>query len=173
MSTYKRRDRKFEEHIAQLVDAKIPVKYHCVCRNYQGECEDECAEFNAKRDPTHLPSKYSWVSLKDWLRVLLCSLLWRLGPIPGTATYIALPLLIILLICSLRALVGGALQFDMGICAKFMGLALLLTLNLRRVGIGRVVETLFVLANVVNIAFGIAILIGTDWVTDFLPKFYW
>ena len=61
----------------------------------------------------------------------------------------------------------------MGICAKFMGLALLLTLNLRRVGIGRVVETLFVLANVVNIAFGIAILIGTDWVTDFLPKFYW
>ena len=69
MSTYKRRDRKFEEHIAQLVDAKIPVKYHCVCRNYQGECEDECAEFNAKRDPTHLPSKYSWVSLKDWLRV--------------------------------------------------------------------------------------------------------
>ena len=45
MSTYKRRDRKFEEHIAQLVDAKIPVKYHCVCRNYQGECEDECAEF--------------------------------------------------------------------------------------------------------------------------------
>lgn len=104
---------------------------------------------------------------------LLCSLLWRLGPIPGTATYIALPLLIILLICSLRALVGGALQFDMGICAKFMGLALLLTLNLRRVGIGRVVETLFVLANVVNIAFGIAILIGTDWVTDFLPKFYW
>jgi hypothetical protein len=104
---------------------------------------------------------------------LLGLLIWRVGPRPGAGTFIALPLFIILVVCTIRALLGIAPQVDLGICVKFAGLALLLTLNLRRISVGRLVETAFTVANVLNLAFGVAILIGSEWVAEFLPRFYW
>ena len=107
-----------------------------------------------------------------FLMVLLCTIAWRFGPRPGAVVHVAIPLLIVLSLCTLRSLFGVVTQFDIG-SAKFVGLALLLSLNLRRVYIGRWVEGLFTAANLVNITCGVAILIGSDWIVEFLPRFYW
>ena len=104
---------------------------------------------------------------------LLGCLLWRIGPRRGATPYIALPLVIVLSACTIRALCGISPQIDPGICVKFAALALLLTLNLRQVRCGRLLEMVFAAANLLNLACGAAILAGNDWVAEFLPRFYW
>ena len=66
----------------------------------------------------------------------------------------------------------GASHFGYGIFAQFSLLALLLALDLGKVSPGRFVDAIFIAGNIINIAFGIAIIAGNEWVGQFLVSFY-
>jgi hypothetical protein len=104
---------------------------------------------------------------------LVVFLIWRLSPRRGAGTYVVLPLLIVLSVCTIRALCGIAPQFDPGIAVKFGALALILTLNLQQLHFGRAVEAVFAAANSINLACGAAILVGSQWMAEFLSRYYW
>jgi hypothetical protein len=100
-------------------------------------------------------------------------LAWNFGTRSGAAVSVSLPIVIVLLGCTFAVLFNGPFQFDWGMFTKFIALALLLALDLRKVNPGPWVKGAFVLANSINIAFGFAILIGSEWVSGFLSRYYW
>ena len=100
-------------------------------------------------------------------------LTWNFGTRFGAAVSISLPMIIVLLGCTFSLLFNGPFQFDWGMFTKFSALALLLALDLRKFNAGTWVKAAFVLANSINIAFGFAILIGSEWVSGFLSRYYW
>src|SRR6266478_6088951 len=104
---------------------------------------------------------------------LLTYLAWRHGIRREVAAFISLPIMIVLVGCTLGALIHGPVQFDWGLFTKFSALALVLALDLRGFRPGPLVDGVFVLANLLNIACGVAILVGSQWITEFLPKYYW
>src|SRR5258708_6895905 len=81
-------------------------------------------------------------------------LTWNFGTRFGAAISVSLPIIIVLLGCTLSVLFNGPFQFDWGMFTKFNALALLLALDLRKVNPGPWVKGAFVLANSINIAFG-------------------
>jgi hypothetical protein len=107
------------------------------------------------------------------LLLLLGYLAWKKGVHGSVAAFISMPILIVLVGCSVAALIRGPVDLDPGLLVRFSALALVLSLNLQRLRPGPLVNGAFVLANLVNIACGIAVLVGLEPVTSFIPKYYW
>lgn len=106
------------------------------------------------------------------LAVALCLFLylaWKDGTRPRAVTFLSLPIMIILIACTFSA---QPFRFGWALFALYSLLALLLALDLKRVYPGRFVNAAFVAANLLNIASGIAILIGNEWMGHFLSAFY-
>src|SRR6267143_1458401 len=106
------------------------------------------------------------------LAVALCLLSYlalKDGTRPRAVSFISLPIMIILIACTLSV---KPFRFGWAVFALYSLLALMLTLDLRRVYPSSFVHAAFVAANVLNIASGIAILIGSEWMGQFLSAFY-
>jgi hypothetical protein len=103
------------------------------------------------------------------LLVLFSYLVWKHGTRRGAVTFIALPIITLMTACTLSL---GPFRVGWGVVALFSLLAFLFVLDLRTVRAGRLVYAAFVLANILNIACGIAILVGNEWIGQFLPSFY-
>jgi hypothetical protein len=103
---------------------------------------------------------------------LLSCLVYVRGTRPGAVRFLALPLMIVMISCTLLALVTGTPWFDSGSLARFCSLAVLLSLNLKDVRVGRVVESAFTIANLINLVTGAAILVGSDWISRILSAYY-
>src|SRR5258708_17731102 len=104
---------------------------------------------------------------------LLLQLASQHGTRHGAMTFVALPILIILTGCTLSALSSGTSQFDWGIFVKFCSLSILLSLNLRRVSANRSLDVALLVVNTANVICVVAILVGSQWISGFLPKYYW
>jgi hypothetical protein len=100
---------------------------------------------------------------------LLVYLAWRHGTRPGAIAFIALPIMVVMTACTLSF---SAFRFGWGLFAGFGLLALFLALDLRSVRTGPFVRVAFVIANLLNIACGIAIIVGNEWVSQFLSAYY-
>lgn len=87
--------------------------------------------------------------------------------------FVSIPMMVILAIFTLRSLVSGPIDVDLGLLLKFSALSLVFGLDLRGFQPGRLVKTAFAIVNSINIVAGAVILIGSEWMSDFLPKFYW
>ena len=94
------------------------------------------------------------------------------GTRPGAVTFIALPLVILLLVSTLSAFLSGTPQFDWGSLARLCLLAMLLSLNLREVSADRYAEMVLLLVNVFIVISGAAILVGSEWIGQFLSSNY-
>jgi hypothetical protein len=106
------------------------------------------------------------------LLILLSYLAWKHGTRPGAVVTFTLPIMIVLAACTLVGLLSGPFRFGWGVFALFGLLAMLLALDLRTVSSGRFVHAVFVVTNVLNLCCGIAILVGNEWIGQFLPSFY-
>src|SRR6266566_7072567 len=106
------------------------------------------------------------------LFILFSYLAWKHGTRPGAVVFFTLPIMIILAACTLTGLLSGPFRFGWGVFALFGLLAMLLALDLRTVSSGRFVYAVFIAANVLNLCCGIAILVGNEWIGQFLPSFY-
>jgi hypothetical protein len=104
---------------------------------------------------------------------LLAYLAWKDGIRLEVLTSVSLPIILVLVGCTLFALLSRPVQFDPGLFIKFSALALVFALDLRRCRFGAVVSRVFVVANVLNILGGLAILAGSEWISEFLPRYYW
>ncbi len=125
--------------------------------------------------PTSTNGEHSELCILTAFAILLGLLLYlayRNGTRRG-AGFVALSILIILTACTLEAVLFGSSQFDWGVFAKFCSLAILLSLNLRGISADRSIDFAFLVANIVNSISGAAILGGADWISGFLPKYYW
>jgi hypothetical protein len=107
------------------------------------------------------------------LFILLAYLAYKQGIRRKFTAFVSLPIMIILAVCTLSALINRPIDIDLGLFLKFSALALVLSLDLRSFRPSRLVTGSFVLVNLLNIAGGIAILVGSQWISDFLPKYYW
>ncbi len=128
----------------------------------------------------YLPSSTDGEHSRFWVFILFAALIsllgylaWNLGVFRGTVTRISLPILIVLLVCTFVAFIQGPSQFDFGMFVKFSALAMVLCLDLRGLRPGRLVYRAFVLVNCISIALGTGILVGSDWATEFVTKYYW
>jgi hypothetical protein len=101
--------------------------------------------------------------------ILFLWLAWKHGTRPGAVTFVSLPIVIFMAVCTLS---NWPFRLQWGIFAAFSLVAMLLALDLRRVRPGRFAYACFVLANVLNIACGIAILAGNEWIGHLLSNFY-
>jgi hypothetical protein len=101
--------------------------------------------------------------------ILLLWLAWKHGTRPGAVAFISLPIVIVMTACTFSI---GGFRIGWGDFAEFGLLALVLALDLRGVRPGRFAQAAFVIANVLNIACGIAIIVGNEWIAQFLPAFY-
>lgn len=100
---------------------------------------------------------------------LLVYLAWRHGTRPGAIAFIALPIMVVMTACTFSI---GGFRIGWGVFGEFSLLALVLALDLRSVRPGRFAQAAFVIANLLNIACGIAIIVGNEWIAQFLPSFY-
>jgi len=108
------------------------------------------------------------------LFALLACLVWKFGLRERVAAFISLPMLIILGTCTLLVMFSRPpIDVDLGLFLKFAALGLVFALDLRRFRPGPLVEYSFVLINVLNLTAGFAILIGSEWIAEFLPTYYW
>jgi len=128
----------------------------------------------------YLPSSTDGEHSRFWVFMLFAALIsllgylaWNLGVLSKAVTRITLPILIVLLVCTFVAFIQGPSQFDFGMFVKFSALAMVLCLDLRRLRPGRLVYRAFVLVNCISIALGTGILVGSDWATEFVTKYYW
>ena len=128
----------------------------------------------------YLPSSTDGEHSRFWVFTLFAILLglvgylgWNVGVLPKAVAGVTLPILIVLVGCTLMAMVRGTSEFDFGMFVKFVALAVVLSLDLRRLQPGRLVYRTFVAANCVNMALGMGVLIGSDWATEFVTKYYW
>src|SRR6266404_8579143 len=113
-------------------------------------------------------------TLLFWLNIMLpLSLLlylgWRHGTRPGAVAFISLPIVMVMIACTFS---NWPFRLHWGGFAAFNLAALLLALDLREVRSGRFAYTSFVVANTLNIACGIAILAGNEWVGGLLSNSY-
>ena len=104
---------------------------------------------------------------------LLVYLAWRFGIRCEIAAFISLPIMMLPVSWTLWGLARGPVDVDLGLFLKFSALALILALDLQAFRPGGLLSSAFVLVNIINIAWGAVILIGSEWMTDFLPKYYW
>lgn len=112
------------------------------------------------------------ITFAVWL-VLLVSLVCKRSVNLAVAGFISIPIMMLLSAFTLWGLLRHPVKIDSGLFVKFGAIALLYTVDLRGLWLGRIADRAFVLVNVLNIAMGILILAGNDWVTDFLPRYYW
>jgi hypothetical protein len=103
------------------------------------------------------------------LLAVLLYLAWRHGTRPGAVALISLPIMVVMSACTLSI---RAFRIGWGVFAAFTLLALVLALDLRSVRPGRFARAAFVIANLLNIACGIAIIVGNEWTDQFLAAFY-
>jgi len=113
-------------------------------------------------------------TLLFWLNILLplgllLYLAWRHGTRPGAGTFVSLPIIIVITICTLS---HSFFRINWGVFAAFNLIALLFALDLRQVRSGRFVYACFLTANLINIACGVAILAGNEWVGELLSNSY-
>src|SRR5467141_1476569 len=101
--------------------------------------------------------------------ILLLWLAWKHGTRPGAVTFVSLPIVIFMAVCTLT---NWPFRFQWGVFAAFNLIALLFALDLRQVRSGRLSYAGFVVANLLNIACGIAILAGNEWVGRLLSNSY-
>jgi len=111
---------------------------------------------------------FFWLS-RTLSLIFLLYLAWKHGTRPGAVTFVSLPIVIVLAVCTF---ISWPFRFQGGFFAGFNLLALLLALDLREVRSGRFTYACFVLANVLNIACGIAILAGNEWIGQVLSNSY-
>jgi hypothetical protein len=115
-----------------------------------------------------------WNGSLFWLNrvlslALLLYLFWRHGTRPRAVWLVSLPILIVMSICTLSQ---SLFQFSWGVFVTFNLAALLLALDLRNLRTGRFVYVCFIIANTLNIACGLAILAGNEWVDQLLINSY-
>ena len=126
--------------------------------------------------PTSMNGEHSVLSVLiafALLFLLLACLAWKHGIRREVATWVSLPIMIVLVSCTLFRMVNRPAEFDPGLFIKFSALALVFALDLRRLHFGGVVNRVFQAANFVNILVGLAILFGSEWITEILTKYYW
>lgn len=107
------------------------------------------------------------------LLVLLAYLACKLGIRTRVMLSVSIPVVAVLLVSTFYRVINAPVDFDAGLFLKFSVLALVLGLNLRNFRPGPLVGAAFLLANVVNLICGAAVLAGSEWVADFLPSYYW
>ena len=129
---------------------------------------------------TYLPTSTDGEHSRFWvftsfaaLMGLLGYLSWNFGVLPSAVPQITLPILIVLVGCTLIAKVKDHYEFDFGMLVKFSALAAVLSLDLRKLRLGHFGYRAFVVVNCINLALGAGILIGSEWATDFVTKYYW
>jgi hypothetical protein len=105
------------------------------------------------------------------LGVLVLYLFWTHGTSPGSLSRISIPIVVVLVACTFMTL-SHAFRFAWGVFAEFGLLALIFSLDLRRVRPGRLVSIAFVISNVIWIVCGAGVLIGNEWVGQFLTAWY-
>lgn len=107
------------------------------------------------------------------LFLLLGYLAWKHGVCRELGAFISLPIMIVLVGCTFWTIVSRPVEVDLGLFLKFGALALVLALDLRDLRLGAIVEKAFFVVNSINILGGFAILVGNEWVAEFLPSYYW
>lgn len=118
--------------------------------------------------------EYSLTLLGVMLPVLaagLAILALSRGTIPGSVFGITLPIIIILVACTFLTF-GSAYRFAWGVFAEFSLLALIFSLNLRDIRTGSWIRVGFWITNVLWVACGLAVLLGNEWIGDFLTNWY-
>lgn len=109
--------------------------------------------------------------------VILCSLLaclvWKRGICRDVAVFISLPIVIVLLGCTLLAYFRGPFTIDAVLFSRFAILAGVFALDIRTFRPARLVNVAFVLVNCINLACGFAILAGIEGVTGLISRYYW
>src|SRR6266446_8367184 len=103
---------------------------------------------------------------------LLAYLAWNLGVRPAAATWISLPILVVLLGSTFFAAFKGPSDWDFGVFARFSALAIVLSLDLRRFHSERLINYAFVFANCINIACGVGVVVGNEWIGQTLSALY-
>lgn len=104
---------------------------------------------------------------------LLAYLIRRGGFRREGVAFISLPIVVLPVAFTFFRLCSGPVDVDWGLLAKFGALAFVLGLDLRKFRAGPLVNGAFVLVNLLNLAGGIAILVGSEWMAEFLPRYYW
>ena len=104
---------------------------------------------------------------------LLAYLIRRGGFRREGVAFISLPIVVLPVAFTFFRLCSGPVDVDWGLFAKFGALAFVLGLDLRKFRAGPLVNGAFVLVNLLNLAGGIAILVGSEWMAEFLPRYYW
>ncbi len=122
--------------------------------------------------PTSLGGERSGLFTSINFAIMLGLLLYlasRHGTRPGAVTFISLPITIVMTACTFSI---QGFRLGWGVFAEFTLLALVLALDLTSIRPGRFTRTAFVIANLLNIACGIAIIAGNEWISQFLSAFY-
>jgi len=122
--------------------------------------------------PTSLHGEYSLALLAIALLILLTlllSLFWQHGYRANMLATVSLPIMIILTACTLFA---SSFRFGWGIFAQFGILAIVFALDLRDLQPGRLVIRTFSVVNVLLIAWGVAIVLGIESVSQLTQSWY-
>lgn len=104
---------------------------------------------------------------------LLVYLAWRDGVHTEIAVLISAPIIILLVGFTILKFVRGVVDFDIGVFVKYCALALTFALNIRTFRAGPLVNAAFFMANCINVACGIGIIVGIEAVTAFISRYYW
>lgn len=122
------------------------------------------------------PTSVGGDSLQSLLGIALLALLiallylaWKHGTRPRAAYTVSLPILCVL---AAGTLIAWNFRFGWGIFASYTVIAAVLALDLRQVRPGRAVLATFFAANVVWIVCGAVVVVGNEWVSDFLSTWY-
>ena len=111
---------------------------------------------------------FFWLS-RTLSLIFLLYLALQHGTRRGAVLFISLPIVTLMTVCTL---LNWPFRFQWGFFGAFNLIALLLALDLRKVRLGRFAYACFVLANVLNIACGVAILAGNERIGLFLSNSY-
>lgn len=126
--------------------------------------------------PTSTDGEHSFLAIVIAFSILLgllAYLAWKGGVRRKAVAFISFPIVILPAAFTLFGLCRGPVDVDWALLVKFGALALVLGLDLRKFRPGPLVNGAFVLVNLLNLAGGIAILTGSEWMAEFLPRYYW
>jgi hypothetical protein len=126
--------------------------------------------------PTSTDGEHSFLAIVIAFSILLgllAYLAWKGGVRRKAVAFISFPIVILPAAFTLFGLCRGPVDVDWALLVKFGALALVLGLDLRKFRPGPLVSGAFVLVNLLNLAGGIAILTGSEWMAEFLPRYYW